>query len=55
MGETVKLIECPRDAWQGLPKTIPAEVDNESVAKAQKQLENTKVKLARQNAGTTKE
>ncbi len=21
-----KLIECPRDAWQGLPKTIPAEV-----------------------------
>lgn len=24
--ETVKLIECPRDAWQGLPKTIPAEV-----------------------------
>ena len=26
MGETVKLIECPRDAWQGLPKTIPVEV-----------------------------
>src|SRR6201996_7663995 len=26
MAETVKLIECPRDAWQGLPKTIPAEV-----------------------------
>jgi hydroxymethylglutaryl-CoA lyase len=26
MGETVKLIECPRDAWQGLPKTIPTEV-----------------------------
>ncbi|MGC8548875.1 MAG: hydroxymethylglutaryl-CoA lyase [Acidobacteriaceae bacterium] len=24
--ETVKLIECPRDAWQGLTKTIPAEV-----------------------------
>jgi hydroxymethylglutaryl-CoA lyase len=22
----VKLIECPRDAWQGLPKTIPSEV-----------------------------
>ena len=21
-----KLIECPRDAWQGLPKPIPAEV-----------------------------
>src|SRR6201992_16062 len=26
MGETVKLIECTRDAWPGLPKTIPAEV-----------------------------
>ena len=26
MGETVKLIECPRDAWQGLPQTIPTEV-----------------------------
>lgn len=26
MSEEVKLIECPRDAWQGLPKTIPAEV-----------------------------
>ena len=26
MAETVKLIECPRDAWQGLPKTIPTEV-----------------------------
>ncbi len=24
--QTVKLIECPRDAWQGLPKTIPTEV-----------------------------
>ena len=23
--ESVKLIECPRDAWQGLPKKIPAE------------------------------
>jgi hydroxymethylglutaryl-CoA lyase len=23
---TVKLIECPRDAWQGLPKQIPAEL-----------------------------
>jgi hydroxymethylglutaryl-CoA lyase len=22
----VKLVECPRDAWQGLPKPIPAEV-----------------------------
>ena len=26
MSDTVQLIECPRDAWQGLPKTIPAEV-----------------------------
>lgn len=26
MSEAVKLIECPRDAWQGLPKTIPTEV-----------------------------
>ena len=24
--ERVKLIECPRDAWQGLPKQIPAEI-----------------------------
>ena len=23
---TVKIIECPRDAWQGLPAQIPAEV-----------------------------
>jgi hydroxymethylglutaryl-CoA lyase len=23
--ETVKLIECPRDAWQGLPQVMPAE------------------------------
>ena len=26
MPETVKIIECPRDAWQGLPEIIPAEV-----------------------------
>lgn len=26
MTNRVKLIECPRDAWQGLPTTIPAEV-----------------------------
>src|ERR1700745_1221563 len=26
MEDTVKLIECPRDAWQGLPKTIPVDV-----------------------------
>ena len=26
MSDSVKIIECPRDAWQGLPKVIPAEV-----------------------------
>lgn len=26
MGDLVKIIECPRDAWQGLPAQIPAEV-----------------------------
>jgi hydroxymethylglutaryl-CoA lyase len=26
MNDEVKLIECPRDAWQGLPKAIPAEL-----------------------------
>lgn len=26
MPDTVKLIECPRDAWQALPKPIPAEI-----------------------------
>ncbi len=26
MSETVKIIECPRDAWQGLPEIIPAEL-----------------------------
>lgn len=25
MANAVKLVECPRDAWQGLPKVIPAE------------------------------
>jgi hydroxymethylglutaryl-CoA lyase len=25
MNQIVKIIECPRDAWQGLPKTIPSE------------------------------
>ena len=24
--EPVKIIECPRDAWQGMPQHIPAEV-----------------------------
>jgi hydroxymethylglutaryl-CoA lyase len=27
--DTVKIIECPRDAWQGLPKQIPAETKAE--------------------------
>jgi hydroxymethylglutaryl-CoA lyase len=27
--ETVKLIECPRDAWQGLPDFIPSELKGE--------------------------
>jgi hydroxymethylglutaryl-CoA lyase len=26
MGDLVKIVECPRDAWQGLPAQIPAEV-----------------------------
>jgi len=26
MPNPVKIVECPRDAWQGLPKPIPAEV-----------------------------
>ena len=25
MSDTVKIVECPRDAWQGLPRQIPAE------------------------------
>jgi hydroxymethylglutaryl-CoA lyase len=25
MNETVKIVECPRDAWQGLPVVIPAQ------------------------------
>ena len=29
MANQVKLIECPRDAWQGLPKIIPAETKAE--------------------------
>jgi hydroxymethylglutaryl-CoA lyase len=29
MNSTVKIIECPRDAWQGLPKRIPAEVKSD--------------------------
>jgi hydroxymethylglutaryl-CoA lyase len=26
MNSEVKIVECPRDAWQGLPKPIPAEI-----------------------------
>jgi hydroxymethylglutaryl-CoA lyase len=26
MGETIKIIECPRDAWQGLPSHIPTDL-----------------------------
>lgn len=26
MGDAVKIVECPRDAWQGLPALIPARV-----------------------------
>jgi hydroxymethylglutaryl-CoA lyase len=26
MTDTVKLVECPRDAWQGLPEIIPTEI-----------------------------
>ncbi len=29
MNDEVKIIECPRDAWQGLPKQIPTEVKAE--------------------------
>jgi hydroxymethylglutaryl-CoA lyase len=29
MGEWVKIVECPRDAWQGLPTQIPASVKAE--------------------------
>ena len=37
------------DEWQ---KTIPAEVDTDSVAKVQKELDAARVKLAKQNANT---
>jgi len=26
MGDSIKIIECPRDAWQGLPATLPTQV-----------------------------
>jgi hydroxymethylglutaryl-CoA lyase len=31
--DNVKLIECPRDAWQGLPKIIPAQAKAEYLEK----------------------
>jgi hydroxymethylglutaryl-CoA lyase len=31
--ETIKLIECPRDAWQGLPQIIPTEMKAEYLRK----------------------
>jgi len=31
--ERVKIIECPRDAWQGLPQVIPTEVKAEYLAR----------------------
>ncbi len=33
MPETVKIVECPRDAWQGLPEIIPAELKIEYLLK----------------------
>lgn len=33
MGELVKIVECPRDAWQGLPAQIPTEVKVEYLRK----------------------
>ena len=38
------------DEWN---KTVPAEVDSDSVAKVQKELDAARVKLAKQNAGAT--
>jgi hydroxymethylglutaryl-CoA lyase len=31
--ESIKLVECPRDAWQGLPKRIPTEAKVEYLSK----------------------
>ncbi len=31
--ETLKIIECPRDAWQGLPQVIPTELKAECLAR----------------------
>ena len=32
--ETVKLVECPRDAWQGLPDFIPTDYKAEYLREA---------------------
>jgi hydroxymethylglutaryl-CoA lyase len=34
MDELVKIIECPRDAWQGLPANIPTEIKVEYLRRA---------------------
>jgi hydroxymethylglutaryl-CoA lyase len=33
MGDLVKIVECPRDAWQGLPAQIPTDVKTEYLRK----------------------
>ena len=33
MSDTVKIVECPRDAWQGLPEIIPTAVKTEYLLK----------------------
>lgn len=33
MSDLVKIVECPRDAWQGLPRQIPVEVKAEYLRK----------------------
>lgn len=33
MSDAIKIVECPRDAWQGLPAQIPAEVKAEYLRK----------------------
>ena len=33
MPETVKIVECPRDAWQGLPEIIPTKTKTEYLLK----------------------
>ena len=33
MAQTVKIVECPRDAWQGLPEIIPVDMKTEYLLK----------------------